>query len=111
MYIDLKREGSSTLGSAQGLASQNRNDRISISPNPFDHQFVAEFVLRMDVSHVEARIFNQASMLVERISLGPMSKGSHRVKISPQVGNGEYILNIRAGEQVLRTIIIKKGGS
>lgn len=111
MYIDLKREGSSTLGSAQGLASQNRNDRISISPNPFDHQFVAEFVLRTDVSHVEARIFNQASMLVGRISLGPMSKGSHRVTISPQVGNGEYILNIRAGEQVLRTIIIKKGGS
>ena len=35
----------------------------------------------------------------------------YQVNLMPNVKKGTYVLNIKAGTQVLRTIIVKKGGA
>ncbi len=38
-----------------------------------------------------------------------MSAGKHDAAIAPQIKDGTYVLNIKAGKQILRAIIVKKG--
>lgn len=110
MYIQLQREGTSALDSLGGETASREKGGISVSPNPFDTNLTAIFELQENVSNAEARIFNKSAMLVDRIAIGSLEKGRHSVSLSPNVRNGEYVLNIKAGKEVLRTIIIKKGG-
>ena len=83
--------------------------RIYATPNPFDNDFTATFELK-DPCVPQVRIFDQSGVLVYSSSLGQMESGRHQVNLMPNVKKGTYVLNIKAGTQVLRTIIVKNGG-
>lgn len=105
MYMELSRIGGR---SADGL-SADRYTRISASPNPFSHDFMATFELA-DESEAQVRIFDRTGRMAYATSLGTLEAGRHTVSISPDIMDGTYVLNIRAGRQVLRAIIVKNGG-
>lgn len=102
MYIELYRCG-------MNESPKNDSGHIAIAPNPFDNNFDAIFELT-DKSIATAKIFDKFGMLVWQDSLGPLETGKHKITICPNIKQGYYVLNITAGKQVLRTIIIKKGG-
>lgn len=83
---------------------------VTATPNPFRQDFTAAFELA-GASEVQVRIFDKQGMMVYRHSLGMMPAGKHTVDISPDIKNGTYVLNIKAGKYVLRTIIVKNGGT
>ena len=84
------------------------NGYIAIAPNPFDSQFDAIFELRENAT-ATARVFDKFGVLIWQQSLGTFEAGKHRVTLSPDIRPGYHVLNISAGKQVLRTIIVKKG--
>lgn len=100
IYVELYREGT------HERMNYNQEGAVNISPNPFDTEFCTNFELR-ETANATARIFNKQGMLVWQQSLGTLEKGKHTVKLYPDVRSGHYVLNISAGRQVLRTIIIK----
>ena len=81
---------------------------IAIAPNPFDSQFDAIFELRENAT-ATARVFDKFGVLIWQQSLGTFEAGKHKVALSPDIRPGYHVLNISAGKQVLRTIIVKKG--
>lgn len=81
---------------------------IAIAPNPFDSQFDAIFELR-EKATATARVFDKFGVLIWQQSLGTFEAGKHKVTLSPDIRPGYHVLNISAGKQVLRTIIVKKG--
>lgn len=107
MYLELYKEGQT--GNAEDMAENGLN-RITASPNPFDNSFTTKFELSEDVENVQARIFDKSGLMVEVINLGNMQKGKHRATMQPTINNGMYVLNLKAGKQTLRTIIVKRGG-
>ena len=84
------------------------NGYIAIAPNPFDSQFDAIFELR-EKATATARVFDKFGVLIWQQSLGTFEAGKHKVTLSPDIRPGYHVLNISAGKQVLRTIIVKKG--
>ena len=56
-----------------------------------------------------ARVFDKFGVLIWQQSLGTFEAGKHKVTLSPDIRPGYHVLNISAGKQVLRTIIVKKG--
>ncbi len=82
--------------------------RITVSPSPFTDSFTATFELQEKSENVVARFFNQSGMLLQIIKLGTLEEGKHSISISPKLGKGDYVLNIKAGKQILRSIITKK---
>ena len=84
------------------------NGYIAIAPNPFDSQFDAIFELR-EKATATARVFDKFGVLIWQQSLGTFEAGKHKVALSPDIRPGYHVLNISAGKQVLRTIIVKKG--
>lgn len=99
------------LYSTENLRKDDNTDKynyITIKPNPFDLQFNAEFML-LESANVIVRIFDKYGVIVWQKKLGNMVRGQHEISISPNLSTGYYVLNISAGKQVLRTIIIKKG--
>ena len=87
-----------------------RFNHISATPNPFDRDFDAAFELS-ESCQPQVRIFDQSGRLVFNQSLGTLLAGRQIVQISPVIKNGTYVLNIKAGRQVLRAIIVKNGGT
>ena len=104
MYMELYR----------GAYGKTDNDNvcadgyIAITPNPFDSQFDAIFNLQENAT-VTARVFDKFGVMIWQQSLGTLEAGKHRVTLSPGIRPGYHVLNISAGKQVLRTIIVKKG--
>ena len=84
------------------------NGYIAIAPNPFDSQFDAIFELRENAT-ATARVFDKFGVLIWQQSLGTFEAGKHKVTLSPDIRPGYHVLNISAGKQVFRTIIVKKG--
>ena len=84
------------------------NGYIAIAPNPIDTQFDAIFELR-EKATATARVFDMFGVLICQQSLGTFEAGKHKVTLSPDIRPGYHVLNISAGKQVLRTIIVKKG--
>ena len=84
------------------------NGYIAIAPNPFNSQFDAIFELRENAT-ATARVFDKFGVLIWQQSLGTFEAGKHKVTLSPDIRPGYHVLNISAGKQVLRTIIVKKG--
>lgn len=84
------------------------NGYIAIAPNPFDSQFDAIFELR-EKATATARVFDKFGVLIWQQSLGTFEAEKHKVTLSPDIRPGYHVLNISAGKQVLRTIIVKKG--
>ena len=103
MYMELYR------GIQNGLTAENTNGYIKIAPNPFTDEFKATFKMA-DNAIAAARIFDKTGTLIWQQSLGALEKGSHEITLCPNVKPGTHVLNISAGKQVLRTIIVKKGG-
>lgn len=103
MYMELYRGGYVSTDKV------NAYGRITISPNPFDSQFDAVFEL-VDNADAVARIFDKSGVAVWHQELGNLEAGNHRISLSPNIKPDSYVLNISAGKQILRTIIVKKGG-
>ena len=103
MYFELLRSG------GDNTVADSRYSRVAVSPNPFSHSFEASFELEHEVD-VQVRMFNISGMMVWQESLGRLDGGEHTVTLSPSVKPGKYVLNIKAGDQVLHGIIIKEGG-
>lgn len=105
MYMELLRVDAAS--NSENRPDGNQENRISISPNPFADSFTATFVLHEE-SAVRLRMFDTAGILVFDESLGRMAEGKHTVVLSPSLRKGSYVLNVTAGNQVLRSIITKK---
>ena len=103
MYMELYRMGNEN----DSPEKNNINGRITITPNPFDNQFDAIFELTEN-STATARIFDKSGILVWQENLGSLEAGKHKVMICPNIKQGYHVLNISAGKQILRTIIVKK---
>lgn len=103
MYMELYRRGYVPSDNASTYG------HITITPNPFASQFDAVFELADNASAV-VRIFDKSGIAVWRQELGNLEAGSHRISLSPDIKPDSYVLNISAGNQILRTIIVKKGG-
>ena len=104
MYLELHRKGSDMQ------PAKDRYSRITISPNPFSSTFTANFELPATAADAKVKIFDKYGALVYSRSLGNLQAGKHSLPISPDILQGTYVLNITAGKQVLRTIIVKNGG-
>lgn len=105
MYMELYRAGRETINEGQGNAYQY----ISITPNPFDYQFDAIFELKEATTAI-VRVFDKFGMMTWQQNLGTLEAGKHKITLSPSIRQGYHVLNISAGKQTLRTIIVKKGG-
>lgn len=102
MYIQLSRDNSSDR-------TVSELNRISVSPNPFVSVVEATIELEEECN-VNIRIFDKYGMIVYQKNMGLMEKGKREIEISPNLRKGYYVLNITAGNQILRTIIINEGG-
>lgn len=103
MYIVLQKKNSqNTIGSS---------GRIYAYPNPFAEQLTASFTLKDDVDGGRAYIYTQNGILAKSYSFGHLEAGRHAFTLSPHLSDGIYILQIIAGQQQYRTIIIKKQGA
>lgn len=105
MYLELQRRGDDDLSGKDA----DRYNAIRISPNPFSNSFVANFEL-LTSADAKVKIFDKYGALVYSTNLGVLQAGKHALPISPDILQGTYVLNITAGKQVLRTIIVKNGG-
>ena len=106
MYIEL-----SARGNIDGdVSADERYSVIHAMPNPFTQEFDAAFELA-ESCQAQVRIFDQSGRMAFSQDLGVLQAGEHHVKVAPAIKNGTYVLNIRAGRQMLRTIIVKKGGA
>lgn len=105
MYLELHRSSNDDLSGKD----TNRYNTIRISPNPFSYSFVANFEL-LTSANAKVKIFDKYGALVYSSSLGDLQAGKHAISLSPNILQGTYVLNITAGKQVLRTIIVKNGG-
>lgn len=101
MYIELYRNGSNNKHNSDPTGY------IKIFPNPFDTEFRANFEL-IGNSNVTVRIFDKYGMIVWQKHLGMQEAGKHSIRLEPDIKPGLYVLNIAAGNQVLRTKIVKK---
>lgn len=99
MYMELYRAASS-----KEIAVTN--ERISVSPNPFSTEFRATFRLASSGS-VVVRIFDKYGIKVWQQEIGNLSEGTNTLTFSPNIPAGYYVLNISAGNQTLRSIIVK----
>lgn len=103
MYIEMTRCNTS-------LDLLNDSDeKILTTPNPFNEYIKASFTISKDVSNVQARFFNHAGVLKDVVNLGDLTAGKHTVDIYPALSDGYYVLNVQVGDEMLRTIVIKKG--
>jgi len=107
MYIELYRNGEKPINSLVTNDTINVEERIAVAPNPFEFSFDATFRLKNAANNVKARFFNITGMLEDVINLGDLESGNNKVSITPNLRKGTYVLNIKAGDQVLRTIISK----
>lgn len=103
IYIELEK-----ANGALASAKQNKNNRIVVSPSPFETDFVASFTLESDTPQLDIRIFNQSGAMVEHATYGAMQKGKQEIRLAPSLRNGVYVLNIQSKTQMFRTIITKK---
>lgn len=103
MYIELYRKKSASA------ESQDRS--ITVANSSFDSQLTVNFDLDEDVPSVEMRLFDRSGMLIEKKILPGLAKGIGSVSLTPAVPHGLYVLNVKAGSQMLRTLVIKKGGA
>ena len=113
MYMELQKRPSPALPVREGDDADedaDRYTRIVAAPNPFSTDFSATFELA-EACEAQVRIFNQFGVLVYGRALGMLEAGTHTETFSPNILDGTYVLNIKAGQQVLRTIIVKKGGA
>lgn len=101
MYIELYRN------CGESASDISNNGYINTTPNPFETSFDAIFQLTNKAT-ATARVFDKYGMPVWRQSLGTLAEGKHRIKLYPTLRSGYHILNITAGKQVLRKIIVKK---
>lgn len=84
-------------------------NRITITPNPSGKHFNVFFELLHD-SETTIHVFDKFGKVVWRKEFGRIKKGKHRVELGSDLVQNYYILNIAAGEQTLRTIIVKNRG-
>lgn len=103
LYIELEK-----ANGALSSAKQNINDRIVVSPSPFESDFVASFTLEADSPQLDIRIFNQSGAMVEHVTYGAIQKGKQKLRLAPSLSSGVYVLNIQSKTQLFRTIISKK---
>lgn len=82
---------------------------VTIYPNPFSTQFKATFSIN-EPTDATVRIFNKYGMMIWQQSLGTLNAGKQEANIRPNIPNGTYVINIKAGKQTLRSFLIKNGG-
>ncbi len=100
MYMELNRaDGSKEMAVV--------SERISVSPNPFSMEFHSIFRLA-NRSKAVVRIFDKYGIKVWQQNIGELPEGTNTLTFSPDIPAGYYVLNISAGGQTLRSIIVKK---
>lgn len=105
MYMELYRDWNGNIKEGEN----NAYKYIGIAPNPFDSQFDAIFELR-EATNAIVRVFDKFGMAIWQQELGTLEAGRHKITLRPDIRQGHHVLNISAGKQTLRTIIVKKGG-
>ena len=106
MFMELYRKDAFNTNQSD-IAERYRH--ITVTPNPFAEKFDALFELSQS-SPAVVRVFDKFGKIVWQKDLCLMEEGKHRETFSPNLIPGYYVLNIAAGQQTLRTIIVKNGG-
>lgn len=99
MYMEQQKGPTPALLTREGDDADkdaDRYTRIVASPNPFSTDFSATFQLA-EASEAHVRIFNQFGVLVYSRALGVLEAGTHSESFSPNILDGTYVLNIKAG--------------
>ncbi len=101
MYFELGRT------TAAGIARDRDYGPVTAKPLPFEKTVTASFELYADAD-VTVTLCKMYGTKVWEKKMGRMKKGRRKIKLSPAVKSGEYIMNIQAGTQFLHTIVIKE---
>lgn len=102
MYIELSRPG-------KGNTANDGEVQIKATPNPFYNSFDVTFDLT-ERTETMIRIFDKTGIMAYSKNLGYLDAGNHTVNVAPNITEGYYVLNVKAGNKTFRSIIVKKGG-
>ena len=89
---------------------ENRDERLTIYPNPTDLGFVnVEFSMEENAK-VSARIHDISGRIVESLELGQLSQGVQRIRLNTDgLENGIYFVNLTIGnEEIIRKVSVMK---
>lgn len=106
MYISLQKVSSE--GKTDANDGHNNEAHIYAYPNPFSDHVTIHFELTNDVQHAKAHIYSQSGVNIQSFNLGSLEAGKHSFTLSPSVYKGTYVLCVAAGNQLFRTIIVRK---
>ena len=87
-----------------------RYTRIVAMPNPFSSQFDVMFELQ-NPCNAKLKLYDVYGKLAYTQDFGKLEADKHTKSVMPNILDGTYVLNVTAGDRVLRTIIVKKGGA
>lgn len=107
MYICLQKDYSD--GDMQRETDKN-DTRLYAWPNPFSGNVTLNFDLVESVDNALISIYNQSGMPMYTTPLGTLQSGKHSFTITPSIPDGIYLLNVTAGNNHYKTIIVKKMG-
>jgi len=107
MYICLQKDYSD--GDMQRETDKN-DTRLYAWPNPFSGNVTLSFDLVESVDNALISIYNQSGMPMYTTPLGTLQSGKHSFTITPSIPDGIYLLNVTAGNNHYKTIIVKKTG-
>lgn len=88
--------------------NEGEQNKIVVTPNPFDDHFTISLELPQKVNEVVLRIYNQLGVLVQTQKLGSFEEGKHAISINTILRKGNYVLNIKADHFTFKSIITKK---
>lgn len=101
MYIQLYRMSNSNR-------AISRANSISVEPHPSSS--VVNVKLNLDETcNVSVRIFDKYGFLVYQREMGVVEKGEQEFSLKQRLKAGYYVLNVTAGNRILRTLINSGG--
>ncbi len=101
MYMMLNKRNVKKNSKFQQISS------IAALPSIFSSDFKATFELT-ESSDARLCIFDKFGTPVYTKELGILNAGKYDITVCPNIDKGFYVLNMVAGKQILRTIIVKK---
>lgn len=103
MYFEIYKEGNSEIENMP-----DGNNLISVTPNPFDNEIKVSFKSKQANINAFVYIYEQGGFVVDRYVIGSVNEGENTIVLQPKLRSGAYVLSVQVGNNVLRTIILKK---
>lgn len=101
MYFEIFKDN-------DGVAISDDKSSISVSPNPFDNEIAISFKSQVSNAKAYVNIHDQSGIVVAQQVVAGIEKGENRVIMQPNIRSGAYVLSVQIGNNIFRTIILKK---